>query len=51
MYGGNCVAEGGGELWGLWPKYGGAVAQICGGCGPDMWGLWPRCVGAVAVEL
>ena len=29
----------------------GAVARICGGCGPDMWGLWPRYVGAVAVEL
>ena len=51
VYGGNCVAEGGGELWGLWPKYVRAVAQMCGGCGPDVWGLWPRCVGAVAVEL
>ena len=26
VYGGNCVAEGGGELWELWPRYVGAVA-------------------------
>ena len=42
---------GGGTVWRKVGGAVGAVAQICGGCGPDMWGLWPRCVGAVAVEL
>ena len=37
VYGGNCVAQICGgcdpDMWGLWPKYVGAVAQMCGGCG------------------